>query len=154
MQDPKRLPEQPPRSTSFPLSGDRSPFGVRARPRLEPTSSRLLKKGVQRGEAPLLGVWGCPTDTIFSPLPGQEGGQGDGRPSRDKNNDGSPDKEHVLRVVAADEGCKKNEAAIDWNIQGQQGVAGLQPRKGVRSDELRTPFQRSAAEASPTSAAV
>ena len=45
---------------------------------------------------------------------------------KDKNNDGSSDKEHVLRVVAAVENCKKNETAIDWNIQGPQGVSGPQ----------------------------
>ena len=43
-------------------------------------SARLMKKGVQRGFAPLPGVWGCPPD-INCPLPGQEGGQGDGRKS-------------------------------------------------------------------------
>ena len=39
-------------------------------------SNRLLKRGVQRGTAPLLGVRGYPPISFLSPLPGKEGGRG------------------------------------------------------------------------------
>lgn len=35
-----------------------------------------------------------------------------------------------IRIIAADEECKKNEVALDWNIQGPAGPQGLQGDTG------------------------
>lgn len=36
----------------------------------------------------------------------------------------------VVRIVGADDACKSNEVALDWNAQGPQGPAGPQGPQG------------------------
>jgi hypothetical protein len=38
----------------------------------------------------------------------------------------------ALQIVGADEACKDNETALDWNIQGIQGPTGPQGPQGIQ----------------------
>lgn len=54
----------------------------------------------------------------------------DDKVEAEHNNDRVKSRLGSIRIVDANEDCKKNEVALDWNIQGPAGPQGLQGEPG------------------------